>query len=280
MANFHLMHCVPPGLQGPKGYLEIIQSVQWALAQLGHEVTYSLNGFHPSSTNIIFGAHMLPLNVLGQLPRDTIVYNFEQARGLDGQEVRPEVKLIADRFRIWDYSPANLDLWRSLGNTRTKLVPVGFAPILSRIPKAQHQDIDIFIYGTTGEKRLSAFHQLSHEGYQVLFASGIFGEARDELISRSKIILNVNVMDRSRIFEVVRVSYLLANRKAVVAVLDADTVIEPDLLECVSPTDGVGLISACSQLLSDDARRSQLENAGYEIFAKRDLRQIMVRART
>jgi hypothetical protein len=44
------MHCVPPGFQGPKGYLEVVESVQWALEQLKHDVTYSLNGFQPAST--------------------------------------------------------------------------------------------------------------------------------------------------------------------------------------------------------------------------------------
>ena len=278
MSKFHLMHCVPPGFQGPKGYLEVIESVQWALEQLNHEVTYSLNGFHPASTNIIFGAHMLPSEVLKQLPPDTIVYNCEQGRGLDMREVRPEAKYIAENFRIWDYSSGNLELWKLLGNERPKLVPVGYAPVLSRIPKPLVQDIDIFIYGSAGDKRLNAFEQLSREGYQVLFASGLFGKARDDLIARSKIVLNINFVDRSRIFEVVRVSYLLANRKAVVAVLDPDTVIEPDLLACVRSTTADNLVAVCEELLSNDGYRNQLEELGYEGFAKRDLKQIIFRA--
>jgi hypothetical protein len=217
MSKFHLLHCVPsPRMHGPHGYREIIESVQWGLEQLGHEVTYSLNAYQSASTNIVFGAQMLPLEVLKQLPRDTIVYNFVQGRGLDRNAVRPEVHFIAEAFSIWDYSAANVDMWKSLGNESPKLVPVGYAPVLSRIPKAQDQDIEIFFYGSTGQKRLNAFHQLSEEGYRVLFASGLYGRARDALIARSKIVLNVNLIDRSRIFEVVRVSYLLANRKAVV----------------------------------------------------------------
>jgi hypothetical protein len=278
MANFHLMHCLPPGFHGPKGYLEVVESVQWALGQLKHDVTYSLNGFQPASTNIVFGAHMLPLEVLKKLPRDTIVYNFEQGRGLDRIGVRPEVLYIAENFRIWDYSVGNLELWKSLGNEGPKLVPVGYAPVLSRIPKPDVQDIDVFIYGTAGTKRLSAFERLSHEGYQVLFASGLFGKVRDDLIARAKIVLNVNYIDRSRIFEVVRVSYLLANRKAVVAVLDPDTVIEPDLLACVRSTTHEDLTATCAQLLSSDADRSQLEDLGYEVFARRDMTKIMMDA--
>ena len=279
MSKFHLMHCVPsPRMQGPHGYREIIESVQWGLEQLGHEVTYALNGYQPARTNIVFGAQMLPLEVLNQLPRDTIVYNFEQGRGLESGQVRPEVHYIAKTFRIWDYTAANLDMWKSLGNDAPKLVSVGYAPVLSRIPKAQDQDIEIFFYGTAGEKRLSAFQQLSHEGYKVVFASGLFGSARDSLIARSKIVLNINYMDRARIFEVVRVSYLLANKKAVVAVLYPGTAIESDFTRCIRSTNVTELVAACEQLLSHDAQRAQLEDLGYEIFAARDIRKILDQA--
>jgi hypothetical protein len=221
---------------------------------------------------------MLPLEVLKQLPRDTIVYNFEQGRGLESSEVRPEVYCIAESFSIWDYNAANVEMWKLIGNALPKLVPVGYAPVLSRIPKAQDQDIDIFLYGSSGQKRLTAVHQLSEEGYRVMFVSGLYGPARDSLISRSKIVLNVNRNDRSRIFEVVRVSYLLANRKAVLAVLDPDTAIEPDLAGCVVSTNAAGLVSACEQLLSSDTQRAEQEELGYEIFAKRDITTILDQA--
>lgn len=279
MSKFHLLHCVPhPRMHGPNGYREIIDTVQWGLEQLGHEVTYSLNAYHPSSTNIVFGAQMLPLEVLKQLREDTIVYNFEQGRGLDSKAVRPEVCFIAENFSIWDYSTANIEFWKSLGTESIELVPVGYAPVLSRIPKAQDQDIDIFFYGTPGQKRLNAFHQLSHEGYRVLFASGLYGDVRDSLIARSKIVLNVNLMDSSRIFEVARVSYLLANRKAVVAVLDPDTEIESGLLPCFRSATAADLISACEHLLTNDAERVELEERGFEIFSQRDIRKILYQA--
>jgi hypothetical protein len=218
---------------------------------------------------------MLPLDVLKQLPGDTIVYNFEQGRGLERSEVQPEILFIAEAFSIWDYSAANVEMWKLLGNASPKLVPVGYAPVLSRIPKAQDQDIDVFLYGSSGQKRMTAIHQLSEEGYRVMFVSGLYGPARDALISRAKIILNVNRNERSRIFEVVRVSYLLANRKAVLAVLDPDTAIEPDLAKCVRSTNAADLVLACEQLLSNDTQRAELEELAYENFAARGITTIL-----
>ena len=124
---------------------------------------------------------------------------------------------------IWDYSKANLDPWKMLGATSVKIVPIAYAPILTRILKPAEQDIDVLLYGISGGKRLEAFQILSQAGLKVMFFSGLYGDARDQLIARSKIILNVNLYNFAQIFEIVRVSYLLANKKAVVSVIDQNT---------------------------------------------------------
>ncbi len=228
------MHCIPnPKMHGLNGYIEVIKSVEWGLLQLGHSVSYAINQADKHATNIIFGAQVLPIDFLKGLPDNSIIYNFEQMRGLKKNEVRPEVQYFADKFQIWDYSPANEDAWKMLSAEHLKIIPVGYAPPLTRIPKLQTQDIDVLIYGLSGPKRLTAFHHLNQAGLRVMFVSGFYGDARDELIARSKIILNINLYDFAQIFEIVRVSYLLANRKAVVATLDASTFIEPDFINSI-----------------------------------------------
>lgn len=279
MARFHLMHCVPSALMhGLKGYTEVIESVDWGLNQLGHQVSYSLNRAESTATNIIFGAQVLPLDFLQQLPAGTIVYNFEQMRGLQKDQIKPTVHFYADNFRVWEYSKFNLDTWKLFGFDHAKLVPVGYAPNLTRIPKPAIQDIDILIYGSPGNNRLHAFHKLADAGLTVVYACGLYGQARDELIARAKIILNINVYFVSQIFEIVRVSYLLANRKLVVSILDANTGIEEDVSGSVVFTSIEKLVDDCVQLLVNDAERSRLENIGFENFAKRDIKEILVEA--
>ena len=123
----------------------------------------------------------------------------------------------------------NMGLYRSqpreLGTTSTrgmpiKVVPISYAPILTCIESAANQDIDVLIYGAVGEQRLAVFASLGrllNGGVSAVFASGLYGAARDGLIARSKIVLNINNIPYSKIFEIVRVSWLLANSKAVVA---------------------------------------------------------------
>lgn len=272
MANYHLMHCIPhPRMHGLNGYSEVIESVSWGLMALGHKVTKSKNTINPQAINIVFGGQILPIPFMEKLPRNTIVYNFEQMRGLTVDEIRPELHYIAKNFTIWDYSKANFAAWAQLG-TSPILVPISYSPNITQIPKFPVQDIDVLMYGLTGDKRLSAFHQLSNAGIITVFVSGIYGEARDTFIARSKLILNVNLYDQSRVFEIVRASYLLANKKAVLTIDGPDTFIEEDIQKAIKSVQLENLVDSVDLLLKSESERQQLETNGFEIFSKRDIR--------
>jgi hypothetical protein len=282
--NFHLTHLVVEQplygagpMHGMNGYKEVIDTVQWGLQQLGHSVDYGLNAVSPTAANILFGAQILSMQLLDDLPPETIVFNLEQLRGVAVADVKPQLAFAAKRFRIWEYSAANLDVWAELGAKDVRLVPVGFAPVLQRIAKPPEQDIDVLFYGLTGQNRLAGFHDIVQSGLTSLFVCGLYGKRRDELIARAKVIVNIGNYDRTNIFEIVRVSYLLANRKAVVVVIDADTVIDDDIRMAVRTTSMSELVADCKRLIGDDAARVTLEDAGFAAMERRDIR-IAVRA--
>lgn len=271
-----MLHIIPhPKMHGLRGYKDVIDTVAWGLGKLGHQVTYALNQFHPTATNIVFGAQMLSIDGIKNLPDNSICYHLEQIRNLEPSQLKAEMCLCAERFEIWEYSSVNLPTWEKVGYKKIKLVPVGYAPILSRISKAPLQDIDVLLYGLTGQSRMIALHQLSHAGLTVVFLSGLYGDARDQLISRAKIVLNVNLYEFSQIFEIVRVSYLLANRKAVVATKDPDTFVEQDIGEAVKFTTIERLVEDCQCILADDRARAEMEDRGFGIIARRDIREIL-----
>jgi hypothetical protein len=266
------MHCIPdPRMHGLNGYYEVIQTIEWGLQSLGHSVSYGVNTFNADDINIVFGAQVLPISTLEKLPKNTIIYNFEQLRALKKNEIRDEITFFADKFRIWDFSDANLETWKLLNASKVSIVPVSYAPILSKI-KSNAQDIDILMYGLPGPKRLDAFSFAASLGLKVIYASGFYGAERDDLISRSKIILNVNLYDFAKIFEVVRVSYLLANKKAVVSILEANTYIEPGYEQAVKFVEPRNFEKTIETLLSNEAERHRLENAGFDFFSQKDIK--------
>jgi hypothetical protein len=284
MSNFRLVHLIPGRTthllwHGLIGCKEVIETIYWGLEQLGHQVSYAVNHFSLSSINIVFGVQNILFKDLEKFPDDTIIYNLEQLRGLTldqtVDQLKPHFKYCATRFKIWDYSMANLETWRCLNATNVYIVPVGYAPILSRITKAQHQDLDVLLYGTAGRNRLDVFQELSLSGLTVMFVSGLYGTARDNLIARSKLVLNINLYERAKIFEIVRVSYLLANRKAVIAGEDPDTYVEEDIRGGIKFSPLKEIVANCYSLIEDDSKRTAIEDAGFEAMTKRDIRKIL-----
>jgi len=283
--HFHLTHVVAPQplqasnpMHGMHGYKEVIDTIQWGLEQLGHTVEYGQNCISTTGVNVVFGIQIMSMPLIDGLPSDTIVCNLEQIRGHGASAMKPQILEAAKRFRIWEYSEANLAVWREMRAKDVRLVPVGYSPVLRRIAKPPVQDIDVLFYGLTSQDRLSAFHSLAHSGLTTLFVCGMYGDRRDELVARSKLVANVSWLDKSKVFEIVRVSYLLANRKAVVAVVDADTAIDDDMRSAVRVTSLAGLVGDCKTLIGDDSARAALEEAGFRVMQRRDIRTALTAA--
>ncbi len=272
--KYHLAHILPsPRMHGLNGYKDVIDALQWGLGALGHDVSYAVNEISSDATNILFGAQMIPFATLQCMPANTIVYQLEQLKG----HTKPDYLYALRNFMVWDYSEANVEFLRaSKPEGDIRLVPVGWAPVLERVAKPDTQDIDVLIYGIAGQDRLAAVYALSQAGLVTVFVSGLYGPARDALIARAKIILNVSLY--RKVFEIVRVSYLLANRKAVVAVVDPEISGHTEFTAGVHFSELSKLVADCEALLRDDDRRSALERSGYSLFKNMDIRVILSKA--
>ena len=109
----------------------------------------------------------------------------------------------------------NVEEWRKLGYD-VRHVPIGYTPNLTRIPKATTQDWDVCFFGWMTPRRVAIIEQLRAAGLKVFASAACYGGGRDNIISRSKICLNVH-HDGRDMFEIVRVSYMMANAKRVVS---------------------------------------------------------------
>ncbi len=217
---------------------------------------------------MVLGAHLLPPPVLAQLPPETVLYNLEQVED-HLFEWAPQLKDAFARFEIWDYSPRNIDRLKAMGLARRiHLLPIGMVPELSRIKPARIQDIDVLFYGVVTERRRVALKAIQDAGLKVAAVFGCYGAERDALIARAKLVVNLHKHD-AQVFEVVRVSYLLANRKAVVAEVSDATAIDPDLAEAVAGVPAAAMPEACRRLAADRPAREALERRGYKAMAAR-----------
>lgn len=86
------------------------------------------------------------------------------------------------------------------------------------------------------------------------------------MIARAKIVLNLHLYD-AQVFEIVRVSYLLANRKCVVSEIGNDTALEHPLKAGVAFTPYAGLADACVKLLDNADERAALAERGFQCIS-------------
>ncbi|MGB8842569.1 MAG: hypothetical protein WCC64_16030 [Aliidongia sp.] len=268
----------PPGMIHASAVAEVMESLMYGFRALGILADMAENEIKADAINIVFLSFYLSEQDVQKLPPNSIIYNFEQV-GADAVILNnPSFMTALGGHCVWDYSFRNIERLRPLiMHDRLQLVPVGYVPALTRIPHAPVQDIDVLFYGSGTERRRIILTGLRQTGIHLANVFGAYGPARDALIARAKVVLNIHSYE-TKIMEVVRISYLLANRKAIVSELDLDTEMEPDLRDAVAGVPFDGLIAECHRLIADAAARQQLEDRGYGLFQKRDLIPILRQA--
>jgi hypothetical protein len=259
--RFHLTIMRPdgPGRFYSQAFNEVAETLSYGLVHLGHQVSHKANGFVPGVQNIVLGPQFVKPET--PFPEGTILYNLEQIGGNPNMLMAAE---LSERYVLWDYSPANVAYWHEHG-IEAQCVPIGYVPELTRIPPRPRPDIDVLFYGSLNARRKKVLDALEADKLTVLTLQR-FGAARDEAISRSKLVINIHYYDSPRLFEWVRVSYLLSNLKAVVCENSDDFPIA--LLGGVASVSYAGLVPACHRLLDDVEARFQLQERGFHLFSR------------
>jgi len=118
-------------------------------------------------------------------------------------------------------------------------------------------------WGVSGS--LAVLAALSARGVHVEWRFGVYGAERDRLFARSRIVLNVHFYE-AKIFEAVRVSYLLANRRFVISERgDGDA----DFAGGVALTSYDGLVDTCIAYLARPEQRAEIAAAGFALMRER-----------
>ena len=253
-------------------FREIAEALHYALLALGHDSVLTNRLDLDERRTIVFGANHLVHYGL-EVPKNPIFYNLEQLGDDSPWMAMPEFIDLFRRYPTWDYSQANIEYLAALGLPRPTYVPIGYVPELTRIAPAP-EDIDVLFYGMLSERRYAVLRDLHDRGLRVKWLSGVLGASRDAWIARSKIVLNVHYWE-AKIFEIARVSYLLANRRAVVSESGADPTLERDLESGVAFADYDELVDRCVELLGDERARRELAERGYQAFSARSQADIL-----
>jgi acetyltransferase-like isoleucine patch superfamily enzyme len=266
--QFAVLIISPPEYSHSQAFLEVAESFHYGLIALGHDSILT-TGVSQDRLHIVFGAILLPSYPL-ELPSNSIIYNLEQLSS-DSPWLTPEMLDIFRSFTMWDYSQLNIERFALLGLTNIQHVPIGYISQLSRIEQRpiENQDIEVLFYGSMNERRLNIINQLQTVGVKVHTAFDTYGIERDQLIARSKVILNVHFYP-AQVFEIVRVSYLLANKKFVISE-DAQDSTEVDYFRPgVVFTSYENLVETCVDYLRKPEERLAIAAKGLQLMQQRD----------
>ena len=263
---FHLLHVRPPGYAHTEALTELAETVAFGLRRLGMRAFYREPPPPQPARTIVIGAHLLDERQLQALPRHAILYNSEQIQDGSPWLGGPYFRALM-RHSVWDYSAETVRRLATLGACGARYVPVGYVPELVRIPPLR-EEIDVLFYGSVNPRRQQILDALRARGLNVAALFGVYGEERDRAIGHARVVLSVHYY-AAKIFEIVRVSYLLANARAVVAECGPETSVEEDLREALCGVPYEGLVDACVELVRDGAKRAALGARGRQIFARR-----------
>jgi hypothetical protein len=214
--RYRVVIIVPAGYKHSLCFSEVAFLLRNSLMANGIDCDITANEFAKDRTNIVLGFHLLDFGDYLSSCR-YIPYQLEQLSAAEGVFSDNVKKILLRGAAVWDYSLENIEFLRRQGIS-AKHLPVGYHETMEMVPCGAKKDVDVLFFGSLGDRRGAILAELekTKRAPKVKTLFGVYGRERDEFIARSKILLNIHFYS-TKIFEAVRVSYLLNNRCCVVS---------------------------------------------------------------
>ena len=275
-------------------FLEIAESVVESICALGHRASlffcqnlvlcrwservvdplvivvgsHALSGYYSDGGGLAVWSHAL-------LPRDAILYNFEYVPAGElgnSRWVDDRFAALHRSFTLWDYEAINVGQLSSRFGLEATFVPLGYALTLARIPQLTdaEKDIDVLFYGNHNAYRQAVVDSLVAAGVAVTWPRRAFGDERDALIARSKVVLSLRFWNHTHeTSKISRQLYLLANRVAVVAQTSGTVAERAYFADGIAFAPTLPALAAhCARLVADPAARRSLAERGFELASR------------
>ncbi|WP_330205252.1 tetratricopeptide repeat protein [Cyanobacterium sp. Dongsha4] len=256
-----------------KCLIETQEAIHYTLQDMGFDSILTDDLGRCDRQYIILGVNNLLYPNQVELPPNSIIYNLEQ--------IYPESPWIQSgyldylyQYPIWDYSLSNIAQLQKWGINNIQHLPIGYHPCLTCIPNNENQDIDVLFYGSINEHRQEIIDSLKEEGIKVEALFGVYGEERNRYIARSKIVLNMHFYE-AQVFEIVRVSHLLANRVFVISEKGNNFQEESYFQEGLVFCNYEDLVSTCIEYLKRERDRKIIAERGYNLFTSLPLQEYL-----
>ncbi len=244
---------------------DLLSALQGGLAEAGVPVQLTENECLPGYLNLLVGATIFMSSEALRMVENKryVVYQLEPLSSHDGfLASAPEyLQLLRSADGVWDYSATNMGYLRAIGVGPLSLVRPGYHASLEKVNRQGETDIDVLFFGSLSLRRRTVLSSLRALGLRVHTGFGVYGEERNRLIARARIVLNMHQHDTLNQLEEVRLSFLLANRCFVIS--ESADVDPYDGGVIFAPYDQ--LVKCCTEYLAaGQAVRDEIAQRGYE----------------
>jgi hypothetical protein len=236
----------------PKDYIhvrvfdDVAKSVELSLADL----------FLTGERQIIFGANLLP-HFPEAIPEDAILFNLETPSSVWMTTAYLD---LLRRHPTLDYAAENVMWLRSRG-VDARWCPIRYHRHLTRLTLCEPV-VDVLFYGSLEGRRSQILREIERIGVCCKWIGHPQWDQRDHWIERSKIVLNLHAYDGAPL-EMVRLSYLLANRAFVVSEGPADPLVEMGVIFARADS----LPTVCNIWTRDEEGRRTVAERGFRLFS-------------
>jgi hypothetical protein len=253
--------CVLDGNVGP--YDEVITMIHETLLRKGYKSSINFD-IDMNSVNVMIGIGKEREFV--EFPKNCIILNLEQIFEEDINSNENILKIILQKNRYWDYTAANATFPANpiIGN-KPLLYKFGFCQENAKITSYNEHEhtIDVLFYGTINERRHRILQELRDKGYKVIHEANVRSDARISLIRKAKVILNIHYY---KLFEIVRVGYLLNNCRFVISETSPNDNEWQHLHKGFIRTPYENIVETTEKYLANPGLRSDIANLGHNLY--------------
>lgn len=247
-------------------FKELVYLWFYSLRDLHYELKM-VSHINPESEElyIILGAN----NVLINTPKNYIIIQLEQTK-TKLQKIHfnnKYLELLYGAKEVFDYSQKNVEYFKEILKIKSHYVPLGYHTLLQKIPTSinMHKSIDILFFGSISERRDKILQTLGlRKKIRIVVRNNdLWGIERDNLIAKSKIILNIQCFEGG-ILEIPRINYLLHRKAFIVSEAGCEPDIITDWHNLLVLVNYKELINTCLYYLKNTSERIRMANIGYQ----------------
>lgn len=183
---------------------------------------------------------------------------------------------------VWEFNPKQNLKWQQLGYNSFHVpmrTPMGPYLQSEDVLSGKKKDIDILFYGGGHERREKMERHLKEhfpEKKIVFRYFNLFGEEREDFISRAKIVLNIRYWPKGSL-QTHRIEYLLARAKCIVSERSGDDTLDSEYAEAIRFCDYEDFVPVLRNLLNNPCEIDRIARRGRRVGQKHQFDMIPIK---